>query len=165
MIAVGQKSTSPRPIVQILKQLSKIILKTMEMMKSSFAAVTSRQNKVAASKKGIVTKHIAKWVVLGFLAILGEPKWHFGCLNQNSKTTFQQKCPPKTPIQTLWEPYWTKEKWFWAIFLVLVIFPLQFPLKPKKITDSRRKGRTHGSRSCAGARGAPAEKFGLGRKL
>ena len=37
----------------------------MEMMKSSFAAVTSRQNKVAASKKGIVTKHIAKWVVLG----------------------------------------------------------------------------------------------------
>ena len=62
MIAVGQKSTSPRPIVQILKQLSKKILKTMEMMKSSFvsfAAVTSRQNKVAASKKGIVTKHIA----------------------------------------------------------------------------------------------------------
>ena len=70
----------------------------MEMMKSSFAAVTSRQNKVAASKKGIVTKHIAKWVVLGFLAILGEPKWHFGCLNQNSKTTFQHKYPPKTPI-------------------------------------------------------------------
>ena len=94
MIAVGQKSTSPRPIVQILKQLSKIILKTMEMMKSSFAAVTSRQNKVAASKKGIVTKHIAKWVVLGFLAILGGPKWHFGCRNQNSKTTFQHKYPP-----------------------------------------------------------------------
>ena len=62
----------------------------MEMMKSSFAAVTSRQNKVAASKKGIVTKHIAKWVVLGFLAILGEPKWHFGrkkCLF-GSKTVF-----------------------------------------------------------------------------
>ena len=97
MIAVGQKSTSPRPIVQILKQLSKIILKTMEMMKSyfvSFAVVTSRQNKVAASKKGIVTKHIAKWVVLGFLAILGGPKWHFGCPNQNSKTTFQHKYPP-----------------------------------------------------------------------
>ena len=62
MIAVGQKSTSPRPIVQILKQLSKIILKTMEMMKSSFvsfSALTSRQNKVAASTKGIVTKNIA----------------------------------------------------------------------------------------------------------
>ena len=77
MIAVGQKSTSPRPIVQILKQLSKIILKTMEMMKSSFvsfAAVTSRQNKVAASKKGIVTKHIAKWVVLGVFGYFGGTK-------------------------------------------------------------------------------------------
>ena len=69
----------------------------MEMMKSyfvSFAVVTSRQNKVAASKKGIVTKHIAKWVVLGFLAILGGLKWHFGCPNQNTKTIFQHKYPP-----------------------------------------------------------------------
>ena len=139
MIAVGQKSTSPRPIVQILKQLSKIILKTMEMMKSSFAAVTSRQNKVAASKKGIVTKHIAKWVVLVFF---GYSKfWLIKIL----RPLFNTNTPPKTPIQTLWEPFWTQEKWFWAIFLVLVIFPLQFPLKPKKITDSRRKGRTHGS--------------------
>ena len=50
-----------RPIVQILKHLLKMILKIMEMMKRSFvsfAAVTSRQNKVAASTKGIVTKHI-----------------------------------------------------------------------------------------------------------
>ena len=74
MIAVGQKSTSPRPIVQILKQLSKIILKTLEMIKSYFAAVTSRQNKVAASKKGIVTKHIAKWVVLGVFGYFGGTK-------------------------------------------------------------------------------------------
>ena len=75
--AIGQKSTSPRPIVQILKQLSKIILKTMEMMKSyfvSFAAVTSKQNKFAASKKGILTKHIAKWVVLGVFGYFGDTK-------------------------------------------------------------------------------------------
>ena len=38
-----------------------MILKIMHMMKSSFVssvAVTSRQNKVAASIKGFVTKHI-----------------------------------------------------------------------------------------------------------
>ena len=39
-----------------------------------FAAVTSRQNKVAASKKGIVTKHIAKWVVLGVFGYFGGTK-------------------------------------------------------------------------------------------
>ena len=39
----------------------KMILKIMKMMRSSFvsfAAVTSRQNKVAASTKRIATKHI-----------------------------------------------------------------------------------------------------------
>ena len=116
MIDVGQKSTSPRPIVQILKQLSKIILKTMEMMKSSFAAVTSRQNKVAASKKGIVTKHIAKWVVLGFLAILGGPKWHFGCRNQNSKTTFQHKYPPKNPFRHFGNHFGPRKSDFWPFY-------------------------------------------------
>ena len=29
-----------------------------------------------------------------------------------------------------------------AILLILVIFPLKFPLKPKNFTDGRRKGRT-----------------------
>ena len=29
-----------------------------------------------------------------------------------------------------------------AILLILVIFPLKFPLKPKKITANERKGRT-----------------------
>ena len=37
-----------------------------------------------------------------------------------------------------WEPFWTPEKRFLAILLILVIFPL----KPKIFTDSRRKGRT-----------------------
>ena len=73
----------------------------MEMMKSSFvsfAAVTSRQNKVAASKKGIVTKHIAKWVVLGVFGYFGGTKMALRCPNQNSKTIFQHKYPPKTLI-------------------------------------------------------------------
>ena len=48
---------------------------------------------------------------------------------------------PKTPIETLWEPFWTTEKWFLAIFLILVIFPLKFPLKPEKSTHMGRKGR------------------------
>ena len=49
------------------------------------------------------------WVFWGY------QKWHFWCPNQNSKTTFQYKYPPKTPISTLWEPFWTPEKWFLAI--------------------------------------------------
>ena len=32
-----------------------------------------------------------KWPVFG---VLGSQKWHFGCPNQNSKTTFQYKYPP-----------------------------------------------------------------------
>ena len=34
------------------------------------------------------------------LAILGYQKWHFGCPNQKSKTTFQHKLAPKTPQKT-----------------------------------------------------------------
>ena len=45
--AIGRKSTTQRPITQILKKLLKMILKIMQRMKSSFissAAVTSRQS-------------------------------------------------------------------------------------------------------------------------
>ena len=33
-----------------------------------------------------------------FCLFWGYRKWHFGCPTQNSKTTFQYKYPPKTPI-------------------------------------------------------------------
>ena len=71
----------------------------------------------------------------------GYRKWHLGCPNQNSKTTFQYKYPPKTPILTLWEPFWTPKKCFLAILFILVNLPLKFPLKPKKSTHMGRKGR------------------------
>ena len=77
-----------------------------------------------------------------FSMFWGYRKWHFGCPNQNSKTTFQYKYPPKTPIQTLWEPFWTPEKWFLAILLLLVIFPLKFPLKPKNTITMGRSWAT-----------------------
>ena len=69
----------------------------------------------------------------------GYQKWYLGCPNQNSKTTFQYKYPPKTPTYTLWEPFWTPEKRFLAILLILVIFPLKFALKPKIFTANGRK--------------------------
>ena len=40
----------------------------------------------------------------------GYQKWHFGCLNQNSKTTFQYKLAPKTPKKTPQEAKSTLEK-------------------------------------------------------
>ena len=41
----------------------------MEMMKSSFVSFVT-----VTSKKGIVTKHIAKWVVLGVFGYFGGTK-------------------------------------------------------------------------------------------
>ena len=40
----------------------------------------------------------------------GYQKWHFGCPNQNSETTFQYKLAPKTPNKTPWEPKSDLEK-------------------------------------------------------
>ena len=48
--------------------------------------------------------------------ILGTPKWHFGCLNQNSETTFQHKLPPTKPLKRYLRnlnPFF--EKWFFTI--------------------------------------------------
>jgi len=46
----------------------------------------------------------------------GHRKWHFGCPNQNSKTTFQYNLAPKTPKKPSQEPKSDLEKWFLAIF-------------------------------------------------
>ena len=73
----------------------------MEKMKSyfvSFAVVTSRQNKVAASKKGIVTKHIAKWVVLCFWLFWGDQNGTSGARIKILRPLFNTNTPPKTPI-------------------------------------------------------------------
>ena len=45
----------------------------------------------------------------------GYQKWHFGCPNQNSETTFQYKLAPKTPKKPPQEPESALKKWFLAI--------------------------------------------------
>ena len=55
----------------------------------------------------------------------------WGARIKTQRPLFNTNTPPKTPIQTLWEPFWTPEKGFLAILFFLVIFPLKFPLKPK----------------------------------
>ena len=46
--------------------------------------------------------------------------------------------------------------------VTLKLLPLNFVWQTSELSLSRE---SQGGRSCAGARGAPAEKFGLGRKF
>ena len=52
-----------------------------------------------------------------FWLFLGYRKWHFGCPNQNSKTTFQYKYPPKPPIRHFGGNYFGPRKSdFWPFY-------------------------------------------------
>ena len=57
-----------------------------------------------------------------FYPFWGYQKWHFGCPNQSSKTTFQYKLAPKTAKKPPQEPKSDIEKWFLAILSILHIF-------------------------------------------
>ena len=59
-------------------------------------------------------------------------KWHFGCPNQNSKTTFPYNPHPPENLHldtsgTILDP----GKVIFGHFIFLVILPLKFPLKAK----------------------------------
>ena len=58
----------------------------------------------------------SKWQKQSFW---GYQKWHFGCPNQNSKTTFQYKLAPKTPKKPPQEPKSDLKKWFLAILSIV----------------------------------------------
>ena len=61
-------------------------------------------------------------IVWLFLRFWVYQKWHFGCPNQNCKTTFQYKLAPKTPKKTPQEPKSDLEKSFLAILRFFDIF-------------------------------------------
>ena len=79
-----------------------------------------------------VPPKMPKWVILGGFGYFGGTEnGTLGAWIKILRPLSNTNTPPKTPISTFWEPFWTPEKWFLAILLILVIFPLKFPLKPK----------------------------------
>ena len=70
-----------------------------------------------------------------------EYQLHFGCPNQNSKTTFNTNTPPKTPhldtLGTILDP----RKVIFDHFIYFGHFPIEILIEAKKSTDMGRKGR------------------------
>ena len=71
-----------------------------------------------------------KWVILGVLG--GTKKWHLGCPNQNSKTTFQYKYPPLNPhldtLGTIEDP----GKVIVGHFIYFGHLPIDIPIEAEK---------------------------------
>ena len=73
-----------------------------------------------------------------FWGIGGYQKWHFGCPNQNSKTTFQYKLAPKTPKKTPQEPKSDLESDF-CLFYQFCIFLSHFPISTDHFFQMQNK--------------------------
>ena len=75
---------------------------------------------------GSTIKVCMKWPNWGHFSHFGE--WHFGCTNQTSKTTFQHKLTPKTPLKDTSGTQIRPQKWFWQFCVLLLwIFLPHFP--------------------------------------
>ena len=64
-----------------------------------------------------------------FWLFWGYQKWHFGCPNQNSKTTFQYKYPHLDTLGTVLDP----GKVIFGHFFYFGHFPIEIPIEAKKI--------------------------------
>ena len=75
-------------------------------------------------------------------------KWHFGCPNQNSKTTFQYKHPPWNPhldtLGTILDP----GKVIFGHFIAFGHFPIEIPIEAKKIYGQQKEGSYIKNKNC-----------------
>ena len=67
----------------------------------------------------------------------GYRKWHLGCPNQNSKTTFQHKYPPKNPQLDTLEAILDSGKVIFGHFIDFGHFPIEIPIKAKNSQNTQ----------------------------
>ena len=76
-----------------------------------------------------------------FWLFWGYRKWHFGCPNQNSKTTVQYKYPPYNPHLDTLGAILDPGKVIFDHIIAFGHFPIEIPIEAKKSTHMGRKGR------------------------
>jgi len=82
-----------------------------------------------------------------FLSFWGYKKWHFGCPNQNSETTFRDPNHPQNPQLDHLGTQIGPRKVIFGYFIEFGHFPIEIPIEVNKITDSGRSGPTTKTKS------------------
>ena len=84
-----------------------------------------------------------KWVILGALGFLGGTEnCTSGARIKILRPLFNTNTPLKPPFRHFRNHFGPRKSDFWPFLFILVIFPLKFPLKPKKITNMGRSWAT-----------------------
>jgi len=90
---------------------------------------------------------LACLLFLRFGPFWGYQKWHFGCPNQNSETTFRDPNHPQNPQLDHLGTQIGPRKVIFGYFIEFGHFPIEIPIEVNKITDSGRSGPTTKTKS------------------
>ena len=82
-----------------------------------------------------------------FWSFWGYQKWHFGCPNQNSESTFIDQNHPQNPHLDHLGTQIGQRKVIFGHFIDFGHFLIEIPIVVKKITDSGRSGPTAKTKS------------------
>ena len=72
------------------------------------------------------------FLLLDLLVILGYQKWHFGCPNQNSESTFIDQNHPQNPQKDTLGTQIGPQKVIFSHFFYFVHFPIEIPIVVEK---------------------------------